>query len=385
MLIYYFIFSCLASLALILKPLPVSNSYNEADKISLKIAFLTLLLFLTAFIGLRFNIGGDFGQYRFIYSQFAELSFLEALIPGTNRSDPGFALVNWLIHKIDIFNSIYWNYAYRVGGYNIVNVVLAFIFSFFFLKFSFSQPRPFLILALSFPYLIVVVAMGYIRQGVAIGLLAYALIELVRSKNLRFILLVLIAGSLHKSAFLFLPLVAYVNTDSKILLFIISASFLSLLGLVLLASEFERLISVYVGQSMQSSGAVYRLGLLLPAAFVYFLYQKKFSFNSTEHKIWTLFSVTSIAMFISVVSFGSSFSTSIDRIALYYLPFQVLILSLLPDIFNERNSFLVLLGLLLYYFLLFFIWLSIGSNNSAWVPYSNLLFLDWTPWHNNFL
>jgi hypothetical protein len=50
-----------------------------------------------------------------------------------------------------------------------------------------TQPRPWLALTLAFPYLVVVVAMGYTRQGVAIGLEMLALLALERDRLLPFL------------------------------------------------------------------------------------------------------------------------------------------------------------------------------------------------------
>jgi hypothetical protein len=343
---------------------------------NLNFVFFLLFLFFTIFIGLRHNIGGDYGQYRFIYGLHQEMSFFESLLPSANSSDPGFGILNWMVHQVDPFESIYWNYFHRVGGYNIVNLVCAAIFCLFFLKFAFNLPRPFLILTLSFPYLIIVVSMGYVRQGIAIAIIAQAIILLGQSRKLWFIVLVLLATSIHKSAIIFFPLVAYVSTSNKYLLAIIGVAFFGFVGFVLLASQVERLVSVYIGQEIQSRGAQMRIALLLPSALIYLIYKKKFIFSEYQHKIYSFFAITTVIMFISVISFASGFSTSLDRIALYYLPFQVMIFSYLPEMFAKKNAFFVTLLIIIYFFLLMTVWLVFADNSSAWVPYKSLLYLD---------
>ncbi|MDC0333167.1 EpsG family protein [Gammaproteobacteria bacterium] len=343
---------------------------------NLNFVFFLLFLFFTIFIGLRHNIGGDYGQYRFIYGLHQEMSFFESLLPSSNSSDPGFGILNWMVHQVDPFESIYWNYFHRVGGYNILNLVCAAIFCLFFLKFAFNLPRPFLILTLSFPYLIIVVSMGYVRQGIAIAIIAQAIIMLGQSRKFWFIALVLLATSIHKSAIIFLPLVAYVSTTNKFLLAIIGVAFFGFVAFVLLASQVERLVSVYIGQEIQSRGAQMRIALLLPSALIYFIYKKNFLFSQNQHKIYSFFSITTLLMFLSVISFASGFSTSLDRIALYYLPFQVMMFSYLPEIFAKKNAFFVTLFIIIYFLLLMTVWLVFADNNSAWVPYKSLLYLD---------
>ena len=376
MAIYFSIFFIFAFLAIAIKPLPSLGYEDLKNKYYLNLLFAFCFIFLTLFIGLRYNIGGDFGQYRLIYSQYYETSFLNSLISSRYVADPGFGVLNWFIHQFDPYEGINWNFAHRVGGYNIVNLSCAGIFSIFFLKFAFKLPRPFLVLAMTFPYLIVVVSMGYVRQGMSIAILAFALTQLCESKKLSFVILVCIAASLHKSAIIFLPLVAYISTSNKFILFLIGLIFFSFVVLFIAANQIERLVSVYIGQGIQSRGAQLRIGLLIPAAFIYLKYKNRFSFNDVEHQIWSFFSISTVALFLLVLTVGSAISTSLDRIALYYIPFSTLILSLFPDLFEKRNRLLVIIALLVYYFLLFTIWILFADHNFQWLPYQNILFFD---------
>ena len=100
--------------------------------------------------------------------------------------DPGYNALNWL------FASQSW------GIYG-VNLVSAVIFSIGLVIFCRYQPRPWLALCLSIPYLVIVVAMGYSRQGVAIGLIMPGLIALERGRLLPF-LLSMAATSFHSTA-----------------------------------------------------------------------------------------------------------------------------------------------------------------------------------------
>ena len=72
--------------------------------------------------------------------------------------------------------------------------------------------------------------MGYVRQGIAIAIIAQAIILLGQSRKLWFIVLVLLATSIHKSAIIFFPLVAYVSTSNKYLLAIIGVAFFGFVG-----------------------------------------------------------------------------------------------------------------------------------------------------------
>ncbi|WP_345967760.1 EpsG family protein, partial [Pseudothermotoga sp.] len=119
------------------------------------LTFVMLLIF----IGLRHEVGGDWFAYLRWYQNVESrgLSFsLESFI----LSDWGYNFLNWLVSKL------------RLGIYG-VNTACAFIFLlglFSFLDYLGSDRDFYLGLLISYPYLIMVVANGYTRQSVAIGL-----------------------------------------------------------------------------------------------------------------------------------------------------------------------------------------------------------------------
>ena len=69
-------------------------------------------------------------------------------------------------------------------------------------------------------------------------------------------------------------------------------------------------------------------------------------------------------------------STAVDRLGLYLLPFQIAIVSRLPDVFKDtvaRGP--ILAGVLLAYAAQFFVWLNYSPMAAGcWIPYGNALF-----------
>jgi len=115
---------------------------------------VAIWLVLTLVIGLRHEVGGDWETYL-------ENLDLVRDEPFSNISlirDPAYVLLNW----------VSWKLGAVIYG---VNLVCACIFSFGLVLFCRAQPRPWLALCLSIPYLVIVVAMGYTRQAVSIGFL----------------------------------------------------------------------------------------------------------------------------------------------------------------------------------------------------------------------
>ena len=84
-------------------------------------------------------------------------------------------------------------------------VALYFLLVYFF---SCSQPRPWLALTLAVPYLIIVVALGYSRQSVAIGIELVALLFLQQNKLFHFMGLIAVASTFHRTVLVLLVLPA---------------------------------------------------------------------------------------------------------------------------------------------------------------------------------
>ena len=90
---------------------------------------------------------------------------------------------------------------------------------------------------------------------------------------------------------------------------------------------------------------------------------------SSEKKIWTVISLISIGMFITF--FPTNLTTALDRMALYFIPLQLVAFAYLPDAIGrpgEQNQHIVA-GILIYYAAVMFVWLNFASHSYAWIPY----------------
>ena len=77
------------------------------------------------------------------------------------------------------------------------------------MRFAEAQQRPWLAMVVAIPYLVIVVAIGYTRQGVGDRLIMAGLASYTRKGSvLRFAAYVAIAATFHKTAVVALPLVA---------------------------------------------------------------------------------------------------------------------------------------------------------------------------------
>jgi hypothetical protein len=165
---------------------------------SAPLLFVAALL-IAAMIGFRYEVGGDWNTYKEIYSEISYFKLMEAIAYG----DPGYSLLNWMAVQ---FGAGIW----------FVNLACGLIFTWGLVRFARRQTNPWLAVLVGIPYLVIVVAMGYTRQGVAIGLLLAGLSVLDRSSFVRFGFYILLAATFHKSAIVVLPLVALASSRNRL-------------------------------------------------------------------------------------------------------------------------------------------------------------------------
>lgn len=354
---YWFLFIVPAFLALIgarRKIDPIT------DKFSTRIDFLwlTVILILTVVIGFRFQVGGDWGNYYWQVERSIGLPFIESF---RLRGDPLFSILNWLSG----------NLGFGVYG---VQVISGLIFSYGLSKFCLTLPRPFLALTVAIPYLVIVVAMGYSRQGLAIGIVLLSLVALMDQKKLKFVMLIFISASIHKSAIILLPILGFVSKSNNLWNLIWVAITCVIAFFVFVSAYLEFLIYAYFESEYNSSGAFIRLSMSVLCALIFLLFSKNFNFTQQNILIWKFFSYASILLFLAL--FISSSSTALDRIALYFIPLQLVVLSYLPEIFkvSKKISQGLRWSVVFYCSIVLTVWLLFADSSFRWVPYKSFLF-----------
>lgn len=312
---------------------------------------------LILIIGFRHHVGGDWENYGFVHDAVAKFSFDKLLSTFIqSQGDIGYNLLNWLSAQLG------W------GIYG-VNITCATVFTWGLIKFCRFQPRPLLALTVAVPYLITIVAMGYTRQGVAIGLIMAGLIYLSLDKIWPFIILTMLAALFHKTAIVMVPLVMLTRTENKILTALWGGAFVAML-VTLLQENISFLVEVYVEQEYyQSEGAAIRLAMNVIPATIFLLYRKHLCYTLSEMKLWTWLALACLMLSILLMA-APGMSTPIDRIALYLIPIQLFVFSRLPTIGREIEDKNKIISLtVVYYGTVLFIWLNYAQTAFAWLPY----------------
>jgi hypothetical protein len=303
-------------------------------------------------IGLRYEVGGDWETYLSIYHVISYSDFATAIASG----DPGYAFLNWFAVSLGL--EIWF-----------VNLLCGVIFSWGLFRFARRQANPWLTFVIGIPYLVIVVAMGYSRQGVAIGIVLAGLSTLERSSVIRFGLYVFAAATFHKSAIIVLPLVALASSRNRL---VTAATFLLLAVILywfLIRDSMDRLVTNYVEAEYSSQGAAIRVAMNVPPALVFLAFQRRFRVPEAARRLWRNFSLAALGS-VALLLFVAS-STAIDRLALHLIPLQLFVLSHVPDAFPDRKglSGQLILAVIAYCATIQFVWLNYAQHAEFWVPY----------------
>lgn len=352
MLPYWLLFLPAVMAAINDRPTGVTNS-DGSRKVQFGVSWVAVYILLVIFIGFRFEVGGDW----FTYIRYFTRARLQNFSDLTDVADPGYIALNIL--------------SYRLGwGLTGVNVLGAAIFAAGLVVFLKTLPRPWLGLAVAIPYLVVVVAMGYTRQGIALGLVMVGLAALRRERFLLFAAWVIVGALFHKSAVLVIPIGVLTSKGDRLR----TLGLMGLLGYAaydaLLAQHADRLVDVYVNQELtQSQGALIRLMMNAVPAALFLRFGKRFVVTPREYRLWRVMAILALVMLAALLTLG--FSTALDRMALYLLPLQLVVFSHLPDAWgrpNGKNQGVV--GLIaVYYALVLLIWLNFAAHSQYWLPY----------------
>ena len=306
-------------------------------------------LIFALMMGLRHEVGGDWGTYSRHFNDVKGVGFSEVV----SRGDPGYYILNWLI-------------AQAGGSIYIVNLVCAAVMMWGTVKFCRSQPNPWLALLAAVPYMLVVVGMGYSRQAVALGFALLGLVALANGRVRNFVVWVAIGATFHKSAVLLLPIAALASSRNRLLTAALVGVTTLLMYYLLLADASEQLWENYVEAKYQSEGGMIRVLMNVVPGLIFLIFRKRLAPDPQERKLWVLMALFSVAC-LPLVSLAS---TAVDRVALYLIPLQLFVFSRLPRLANAVDTRTPLvLAVVGYYVAVLYVWLNFAANANYWVPY----------------
>lgn len=339
---YWLLFTLVAFAALFERPYVQDRRRGTAV-----LALLTWVIALM--VGLRFHVGADYEAYLGIFETASNASLTEALAEG----EAGYQLVNWIIAQLD-------------GSMWQVNLIVAAIFSWGLYRLCRLQQFPILSLLVAVPYLVVVVAMGYTRQAAAIGLIMAGLASLTTTGSIpRFIAYVAVAALFHKTAVIVLPLAIFAGHRNRFLNVLAVAAAAYGLYTALLQEAVGGFVENYFVARYSSEGAAIRVAMIALPSLLLLLAGKRFQLDEYERRLWRMFALVSLACVPALAIIPSS--TAVDRVALYLLPIQLVILGRMPIFLNSETTGRI--SIMAYAFAVLFVWLNFAAHSQFWIPY----------------
>lgn len=305
-------------------------------------------LLVLVMIGFRYEVGADWFTYKFIFSYAGAVDFARAV----NIGDPAYQALNWLVN--DLGGEIVW-----------VNLVCALIFTWGLFRLARVQPDPWLAILVAIPYM-VIVASNYTRQAAALGLVMAGLAALIRGGSMgRFVIYVALAATFHRTAVAVLPLVIFARPGHRFLSLIGGLAAFAALFEFFLADAVDQFVSNYIKTRYSSQGAAIRIAMEVLASVLFLAKRKDFRFPPHEERMWFYFSLATFGALLALVVTPSS--TAVDRLSLYLMPMQVVILSRLPFVYASRPFGTALVAA--YCFAVQFVWLNFAAHAEYWIPY----------------
>lgn len=339
-----------------------------------KYFYSSIALFFIILIGLRYQVGCDWEKYQELFEIYKTFSFTEII--GNNLFERQKFQELGHIFLTKISQNIYF-----------LNLIYSIIFTLPLFYFCSQLKRKYFALLISYPYYVVVVGMGPIRQAASISILMLSIILVSNKKYYSHFFLTIISSLIHQSSFLFnglilsslLTKIKRIIFSKKDILIIILISFIFLFSLPTILYKIYYLLSSYkkidptFGNVMvnpaKSAFIIWFMNLI--PSLIYLKNKKKFNYDQNLNLILTIFS------FVEVFLLPIIFLNSVIgyRLLLYFFPSSIYITSQIPElnllsIKKEyiRNSIIFIA------FISLIVWLKFAFHSSCWVPYKNILF-----------
>lgn len=351
MLIYWLLFAYPALLALVYP----ADARGLTKGVGRTLAMAGFVVFYMLVAALRFEIGGDWVTYIEIYE---EIEF-ETLGFALTKQDPLYAVINWLSAQFGM-------------GIYLVNGICAFLLAVGVARVAMRFRDPWLAVTMAVPYLLIVVGMGYVRQGAAIGLLLLAIATFERGHTVRCLIYLAFAVPFHSTAVMVFPLFAYGLLQRNKFLAVI-------FGLVAVVTYFQFVVPRiaqfelgYLEAEYDSAGAATRIAMSAIPSILLLLRWRWFGPVGRVRAVW--YSVAAANLVAVAALLLSPSSTAVDRAALFFSIVQIAVFgefrNLIPS--SYRSTPFMRIGLIGVAAAVQVVWLVYAIHATAWVPYYSI-------------
>lgn len=352
MLIYWVLLAYPALLAL---GYPILSERYRATPAQ-SVALTGFVIFFSLVAGLRYEIGGDWETYQFIFDDIRTDTFGYAL----TATDPLFGMLNWTSAQLG--TDMY-----------LVNGICALILCYGVVKAALRLRDPWLAILMAVPYLLIVVGMGYVRQAAAIGFILLAIASFDHAKPLRTSLYLIAAIGFHSTAIIVFPLFAYALTRRYRALAVAFAGIGVAAYVFVLLPRLETFEAGYLDAEYESGGALVRILMSVAPSALLLLRWRNFAASTKVRSVWITMALANFVCLAVVLV--SPASAAVDRLALFFAPMQMFVFGIFRDLYPLPDKFILAarVAMIAVAAMVQVVWLVYATHASYWVPYQSLL------------
>lgn len=339
--------------------LPSVFALFNTQRLSRPLWWFTFVVFVL-FIGLRFEVGPDWPQYKFIHSSLSYVDFWDVAI----QAEPLSYLLFWASQ----------NLGFEVYLSNVVAAMIVMVGVFSFAR---RTANPWVAVIAATPYFIIVMGMSGVRQAMAAGIVLFLFAHWERFSFVSRGLYILFAGLFHTSALInnvFLVIKMKIPLRYKIMLgaVILSVTLYISFRISIYSENILRYQELYLEHSVveESFGSLYHIAMIAFPAFLGFLFRRRIMHNI--HSPSLLYFGLYAALSVIVINFFSSTAASRLTVYLYFVP--MMIYPALIHLYGRRTQLALTSLLIAAHAMILLAWFTLGNHAFAYVPYQNLLF-----------
>tara|TARA_B100001248_G_C27377026_1_gene454843 strand:- start:657 stop:1757 length:1101 start_codon:yes stop_codon:yes gene_type:complete len=346
-----------------------SNKLNNF--LSNKYLYPLVALFFIFFIGFRNEIGCDWDSYIKMFEKYSSLNLWDLLRYNFVKNHYGFNVYTTIQELGHVVLSIFSKNIY------FLNLLYSILFVGPLFYFCSKANRVYLTLLISYPYFIIVVGMGPVRQAACISLLMSSIFFVSKKKHFFHFLATTFSLLIHQFSILFnflivlpfLPNLKKNKFSKKNILFFSILLLVFLYNLPIFISKLYFYITVDEIAISNSSLIIWLINFFPSLIFLNNI--QSFKFESNLNKIFVILSIFEI-LILPFVFFKSVIAY---RLLLYLFPSSIFISSHIPDSLNFKIKETYLVSIITgIAFASLIVWLRFSYHASCWVPYKNILF-----------
>jgi len=351
MTIYWLFFGFAAIMALAYPIQSERGVFSSAQAL----AFAAFLLAYFLIATLRFEVGGDWITYEEMYDE-------------VGRDTLGFALG----YTDPLFGVLLWVCAMLGAGVYVVNGVCALLLGYGLVRTATLTREPWLAILIAIPYLLIVVGMGYIRQGAAIGLILMAISSIDRGRSARAIVYLAAAAAFHSTASIVFPLFGFVLAQRYKAASVLLSALGALALITVIAPRLDLFERGYLDAAYDSQGTLVRLLMSVVPSALLLLRYRSFAASPRARFIWTGIALANFAALAALAVSPSS--TAVDRVALYFAIAQIVVLGEIRQLLgaSDQMTFLVRLAVVGLAAGVQVVFLVYAVHAEFWVPYKSV-------------